>query len=371
MQHSCLLPASLRLPVLEPEFFSSSGPRRRREYSRGRSDHTASWRLLGLFLLATTLLLLVFVSSASYARKETAIGALVSTAGIARISARRDGIVTALKVDEGDRVRVGEPLFTIDLQQGLEGGGTLSAALLASLDAQTGLIREQIAADPARVANEMVRLDATIGSVIAQRNAIMAQRELQAERAKAADERRETLLHLYQKGTVTKVVLQEQEETHLESRQDLAELDGQLASNAREIQQAQLQREHLPVQQAERLSQLRLSLADRERRTQRDQGARTQVIRAPVAGRVTALQVGAGQMVDPEPPLLTFVPDGADLNAELFVPSRAIGFVQPGQRVRLMVDAFPYQRFGSHRRDRRDRLAGGARAERTHRQSRR
>jgi len=29
------------------------------------------------------------------------------------------------------------------------------------------------------------------------------------------------------------------------------------------------------------------------------------------------------------------------------VPSRAIGFIVPGQRVRLMVDAFPYQRFGT------------------------
>jgi membrane fusion protein len=29
------------------------------------------------------------------------------------------------------------------------------------------------------------------------------------------------------------------------------------------------------------------------------------------------------------------------------VPSRAIGFVRPGQEVRLLYDAFPYQRFGS------------------------
>ena len=35
------------------------------------------------------------------------------------------------------------------------------------------------------------------------------------------------------------------------------------------------------------------------------------------------------------------------LRAELAVPSAAIGFVKPGQRVRLSVDAFPYQRFGT------------------------
>jgi membrane fusion protein len=76
-------------------------------------------------------------------------------------------------------------------------------------------------------------------------------------------------------------------------------------------------------------------------------GQRAQVMTAPIAGRVTSLQAAPGQIVDPNKPLLALLPDGASLFAELFVPSRAIGFVEPGQRVRLMVDAFPYQRFGT------------------------
>lgn len=35
------------------------------------------------------------------------------------------------------------------------------------------------------------------------------------------------------------------------------------------------------------------------------------------------------------------------MQATLFAPSRAIGMARPGQEVRLMYDAFPYQRFGS------------------------
>jgi hypothetical protein len=37
------------------------------------------------------------------------------------------------------------------------------------------------------------------------------------------------------------------------------------------------------------------------------------------------------------------------LQAEIYIPSRAIGFVKPGQEVRLLYDAFPYQRFGAYR----------------------
>ena len=44
---------------------------------------------------------------------------------------------------------------------------------------------------------------------------------------------------------------------------------------------------------------------------------------------------------------MTIVPAGAKLRAELAVPSAAIGFVKQGQQVRLAIDAFPYQRFGT------------------------
>ncbi len=36
------------------------------------------------------------------------------------------------------------------------------------------------------------------------------------------------------------------------------------------------------------------------------------------------------------------------LQAELFVPTRAVGFVRVGQDVRLLYDAFPYQNFGTY-----------------------
>nr|WP_281413555.1 HlyD family efflux transporter periplasmic adaptor subunit [Microvirga antarctica] len=305
-----------------------------------------SWHLLGGFLFLATAVSIAFAANAGYSRKEMASGALVSSAGLVRVAARRDGIVTDIRIREGDSVAAGQALFTVDTQQGLAGGGTLGTALFASLDAQARLLREQIAADPARVANESIRLDAAIASVKAQRTAIAAQRDLQAQHIEAVDDRRQTLAELYRKGNATKVALQEQEANLLASRQSLADLERQMAAVDRELEQIQLQREQLPVQQNERVSQLRLALADRERDRAEVEARGAQVVRAPIAGRVTALQANAGQIVDASRPLLTLVPDGAELLVELFVPSRAIGFVRVGQRVRLMVDAFPYQRFG-------------------------
>ena len=45
---------------------------------------------------------------------------------------------------------------------------------------------------------------------------------------------------------------------------------------------------------------------------------------------------------------MTLVPAGSRLEARLYGPSRAIGFVRPGQRVLLRYEAFPHQKFGQY-----------------------
>ncbi|MBV8574268.1 MAG: HlyD family secretion protein, partial [Acetobacteraceae bacterium] len=39
---------------------------------------------------------------------------------------------------------------------------------------------------------------------------------------------------------------------------------------------------------------------------------------------------------------------GSKLKAQLFAPSRVVGFLRPGQRVLLRYEAFPYQKFGHY-----------------------
>jgi membrane fusion protein len=72
------------------------------------------------------------------------------------------------------------------------------------------------------------------------------------------------------------------------------------------------------------------------------------VIRAPGDGMVSAVLVSPGQQVQPDAPLMSIVPSDARLEAQLLVPSNAIGFVTTGQPVALRYAAFPYQRFGHY-----------------------
>ncbi|MFC7538478.1 HlyD family efflux transporter periplasmic adaptor subunit [Siccirubricoccus deserti] len=78
-----------------------------------------------------------------------------------------------------------------------------------------------------------------------------------------------------------------------------------------------------------------------EQRTAEVNGRRAYIIRAPISGRVSSLQASVGQLADPRRLQLQIVPGESALQAELFIPARAIGFVELGQRVRILYDAFP------------------------------
>jgi membrane fusion protein len=70
------------------------------------------------------------------------------------------------------------------------------------------------------------------------------------------------------------------------------------------------------------------------------------VVRAPQDGVVTGVLAAIGQNVTPVAALASLLPADAKLQAQLFAPSSAVGFVRPEQTVQLRYQAFPYQKFG-------------------------
>ena len=77
------------------------------------------------------------------------------------------------------------------------------------------------------------------------------------------------------------------------------------------------------------------------------ESARLTVLKSPVSGVIASVEVYVGYSVTPQQLLVTVVPQGVDLVAEIFVPSRAAGFIRPGQSVHIAYDAFPQEKFGT------------------------
>lgn len=72
------------------------------------------------------------------------------------------------------------------------------------------------------------------------------------------------------------------------------------------------------------------------------------IITAPISGRVTSLQAYKGLRMLPQQLILAILPENTEMEADLFIPTRAIGFLEEGQQVQLRYDAFPFERFGSY-----------------------
>jgi membrane fusion protein len=93
---------------------------------------------------------------------------------------------------------------------------------------------------------------------------------------------------------------------------------------------------------------MRSKIAELDQQVATSETRRSIEIRAPGPGTVTAIASQPGQTVASGARLLTIVPAKSALQAELLAPSTAIGFLRPGQEVKLRYSAFPYQRFGEY-----------------------
>jgi membrane fusion protein len=125
-------------------------------------------------------------------------------------------------------------------------------------------------------------------------------------------------------------------------------LNQQLAARQNQLIENRYSLEQLPTVMGGKIQSFRTELATTEQRITEISGRRAYIIRAPAAGHVSTLQATVGQFADPRRPQMEIIPNDSILQAELFVPARAIGFVRPGQKVRILYEAFPYQQFGTY-----------------------
>lgn len=284
----------------------------------------------------------------SYARTAAAPGLLVPEHGSVRVFAPQTGIVAAVMVNEGDAVKAGDTLMTIETDQPLAGGESAEARSLLLIAQQRQALRERMALEREHNQAEQRRLENDIASLEAELVELRAQRAMQGAITASARKSFEELSSIVEKGYVARSEYEKRRQDYLGQQQAERALEQRLIHVERQLAQARLALEQLPNQLADQLARLDSELSSLDQRGAELERRRAYDIVAPVAGRVAALQSLRGEPASPARPLLVLLPEGSSLEAELYVPSRAIGFVREGQPVRLLYDAFPYQRFGSY-----------------------
>jgi membrane fusion protein len=301
-----------------------------------------------LFLASVITVAICYVAAAGYSRKETVLGMVTPSRGVIRVVAPRPGTITELLVSEGDLVQEDQLLFRVVTEETNGAGMGSDTVILNAIKQQKSILEDQIRNETAHAHAETDRLQALVSGLGAEIEQLESQRKIQVERARSARAFYDKLAPYGDKGLVTGVEVQNRLQTALTEEQSLASLDERLSAKRGEARQAQLNLERTPIDEADRLANLQRTLADVTQHIAEIEGRRLYIVRAPMAGRVTSVLGALGRTADPKIPLLSIVPTDSHLEAELYVPARAIGFVAKGQHVRLLYDAFPFQRFGTY-----------------------
>jgi len=298
-------------------------------------------------MIAVVVLVLAFLLLASFTRKETVEGLLEPDRGSSVVAFQRPGTVARVFVREGQRVRKGQPLFAISLDQTLEDGRTVSDRLNKANDSQAAEVQAQLAAArDSSLAQERGNLE-RIAAAREQIRGLTANLALQRQRLELDRATLDSYEALVGKGYVSKVRSRDQQSQVLASIQAINDTQRQVDQSRSDILAAEAELIRQRSDGASASAQLRATRAALDEKRAQNDAERAMVLVAAGDGRVVTIRARPGSAVTPGTPLATLLPKNTRLEAELWVPSRAIGFVREGDEVRLMFDAFPFERFGT------------------------
>ena len=281
-----------------------------------------------------------------YAHRSRVGGQLVPDLGVSTVVAPTSGMVGRMTVEEGASVARDQALVRIDLPRVAASGADAHTGIGRGLDERDSSSVQLAQAQLAQLAVQeqgQHRQLAMLRTELGQVRAGIATRDAQVRLGReTADRYREVAAS----GYVSVVQVRQQEQAMLEMLNARQVLERQATALAREIAGLEQALAGLPAQREaiEATARREHALLAQERyRHEADGGV---LVKAPLAGLVAHRFVEPGQAVQAGQPLLSLLPEGARLQAQLQVPSRAIGFIRPGDRVRLRYQAYPFQKFG-------------------------
>ncbi|MEW7278149.1 HlyD family efflux transporter periplasmic adaptor subunit [Aquimarina sp. 2201CG1-2-11] len=317
-------------------------------------------RLLGDVLLLRplsfwiyTLAILIIVSVVgillafgTFARREMVTGYLIPDKGVVRVYAPFNGVVDQHYITDGQQITKGENLFEIVTERGTKDSLSIQQQLLNRLLEQKNNLEQRIDDEKGVFASENNRLSITLGNTNSEYDQLQQQIKSQQEEVNLSKELLEKYKTLKHKGLISEEELLRKKNDFFTKKTAIDAAKRLLITKRTEITNTQKQSEQLPLRKNNRLQELQNQYAQLEERIIELKNSSSYTVKAPVNGRITAAQMTIGQSVFSTSPILTIIPENTILYAELFLPSRAIGFVKKGQKVLLRYDAFPYQRYG-------------------------
>lgn len=342
-----------------------------------RLQQEAPPKMPRVLLLSSSALVGVALLWASLAKLDivaVAEGRLIPVSFTKSVQVAESGVVRDVLVKDGQLVRAGDVLIRLDPQiaatetSGLKTDQALKSLQLARIEAELSAKAFVVpAGTPAHlVANAQAQYLARTAAF----QDSLAQEEASRSRALAdllagqqVLERLQATLPILRKaaesfdklqkdGFVGEVAANERRRDWVDREREIETQKANLQSLKAAVDQSQTRlasirsnyRAQLQTERADLMAQLNKSESELQRSSLKSEFLE---IKAPYDGVVKDLAVtGRGSVVSVGTALMTLVPQGEKLQAEVLVRNEDIGFIRQGSEVRLKVAAYPFQKYG-------------------------
>jgi len=309
----------------------------------------------------------------------TAPGKIVPTGRTKVIQPLESGVVHAIHVQDGQKVKAGDVLIEIDTtvsaaerdrlkndyMQAMLDTVRLKAALnldgdpASSFVAPEGATETQITLQKTLLADQVDEIRAKLSDLdhqIAQntgnRDAVASTITKLIQSIPFLEKRADARKYLLDKGYGSKLDYLTIEQDLIEHRQELevqkgrlAEAEGTIEAHRQQRRQAEDEYKHDNLKDLAEAEQKSISL--HEQLLQAAQKYRLQTLTAPVDGTVQQLAVHTeGGVVTPAQILMSIVPADSHLEIEAMVSNKDIGFVHEGEDAEIKIDTFTFTRYG-------------------------
>jgi len=307
-----------------------------------------SFYLMTAALVTVVSAVLVYLICGEYTRKEHVSGYLVPDKGVIKIIPTQGGVYSKILVKNSDKVEKGSPLAIVNAQYTTDGGENVELLLLKELQLERSNIDARIALEYKRQDSEILRFSARLEGLERELEQLRQQETLQGKRLVLAQQLRKSYQDLLDKSFISDIEYEEQYEKVLDYEQEQSAFARQIIVKSNELTKTQHELKFIPLSTEERVAALESEKSALRRRITEISGRESYVLTAPAKGRVATLRMSPGQVTTPGEVMADLLPEGSLLQAHLYVPSRAIGFITSGLTVNVQYNAFPYQHFGTY-----------------------
>lgn len=303
-----------------------------------------SMRLIAWSMLAFAACLMAFIFHAQYTKRVAASGLLAPDAGLLKVQSPQPGVIVERRVREGQQVAAGQVLYVVSsevmfAQEDNRSRGA-AAETLGNLQSRQSLVQSDAEQASQVAARENAQARARVASMqgeIAQLDQSLA---VQAERLASKQVQYERHEQAQAQGFLSPLALQLKRDELLEQQSRLHDMQRNRLGLVRELAEAQAAVDTAAGKLALARSGYQRQILDIEQDRVAQQTRGRVLVTAPQAGQVTAVLAEPGQRIDGQT-LLTIVPAGSQLEAQIFVPTHAIGFIREGDPVAIRLAAYP------------------------------